>query len=305
MRKWVIFGAHGFIARHLSQHLLAQGDEICGVVRNAASVGGEGAPKIPFIDSNEFWTEQGAEALRKANAFVYLAHSSVPASNKQEPWRELSENVAPTLRAISRVLDCNQDVKIIYLSSGGQVYGDGHSKPIPETATLQPSTAYGLGKVLIEEALHFLTRKRSSAVAILRVANPVGRWQSGTRQGLAAAAVRASHAGETLCIYGDGRNKRDYFDADDLAGAIEAAATHASGARSHKIFNVGAGIAHTELELIKIVEEMVGRKVALKFVPRRETDFRYAVLDCRKAFVDLNWKAETSLRDTVSKMIQR
>ena len=302
MTRWLVFGAGGFIARHLEQRIAEIGEAVSGVARPSAVDPSRPLPEIPLISPDQFWGEEGKRLLEEADVFVYLAHASVPSSNAANPWDEFSENVEPTLRAISRAIACNSAIRIIYLSSGGQIYGSGHSSPISEMAPLAPVTPYGMGKLWIEEGLGYLSRMEKRAIAILRVGNPVGVWQTGVRQGLIAAALRAARSNEVLTLYGEGNNLRDYFDADELADAIIGVARYIEPSSQPDIYNIGSGLGRTERDVISLVERELGVRLNVQNKPPRRTDLAYAVLDCEKIARDIGWRAELDLSKVIGKM---
>ena len=70
---------------------------------------------------------------------------------------------------------------------------------------------------MVEATLNLLSAAEGNSVTILRIANPIGRWQLGRKHGFVTTAVQAGLAGKPLTLFGSGTNVRDYFDADDFA----------------------------------------------------------------------------------------
>jgi UDP-glucose 4-epimerase len=301
-RLIILFGGNAFIGRHIAA--VAQGRQPVTVVarRQDEAFHREFAPGAGFMHLEDFASEPGEELIRSARALVYLAATSLPATHMATPWLEVSENVTPALTQFVRAGSLNPQLRIVLPSSGGTVYGEGHSRPIPESAPVAPVSPYGLGKVMIEQALAFAARRTGCDHAILRISNPVGRWHGTRGQGLIELAVRRSVAGEPLTIFGDGGAVRDYFDADDLAEAMLAVCT-ASG-RLGEVCNVGSGQGRSTLEACELVGEATGRPLELEFRPGRESDLGYAVLDAAKIEARFGWKASTPLPQTVAKLVE-
>lgn len=274
----LIVGAAGFVARHLCAALSAAGREATCVSRTA--------PDPEFLDRHaplarplafDEFEQDAAHHLRRHDALVYLASASVPGTFAAEPWRELAANVEPLLRLGHAAVAANPAIKLVYVSSGGTVYGRGDGTPFAETAALAPISSYGYGKVAAEEALGFLGRSAGLRTAILRAANPIGRWQSGKAHGIVSVAIRAALSGSTITLFGGGLQVRDFFDADDLAAAIIAAA---DDIRSE---GGGSGVGTRVIDVVRTVERVTGRPVALDMHPARLADVPYAVLDCARA----------------------
>jgi UDP-glucose 4-epimerase len=181
------------------------------------------------------------------------------------------------------------------------VYGRGTATPSPETAPLTPISSYGYGKLAAEEALRFLGRAAGLRVAVLRAANPVGRWQTNLAHGVISVAIRAARAGEPITLFGGGHQVRDFFDADDLALAIIRAADDTS--YDIGTWNVGSGIGTRVIDVVKMVEETVGQPIAINHHPKRTIDVEYAVLDCTLAREQLGWTAQTPLFQSIRRLV--
>jgi UDP-glucose 4-epimerase len=293
-----ILGGTGFLGRHLCERLHKQGRR--AVVTSRApdqafiTMHAPSVTAIP-IDDPRVWGE-----IATAKVFIYLGGSSLPSTSWRAPTHEIEANVLSAVSVIRRVLDVNPSCHIVYASSGGQIYGPGHARRLDEATQVEPATAYALGKQLVEATLGFFSRTEGAVVTILRIANPVGKWQLGGRHGFVSAAVNAQFTGRPITIHGDGKNERDYFDADELAELLESFAT--SNHRSAGIYNIGSGRSCTEREVIATIESVTGLPVPYITAPARPFDLRYAVLDASRAAIELGWRSSTPLEDIVVKL---
>lgn len=295
-----IFGGTGFIGRHLCQELHARGIAACVVSRNPdRDFLSLHAPSIAALAAD---APEVSRALESATVLVYLASNSLPASNPLDPSHEFGQ-AAQAAALMAKLRAVNPDCHVVFASSGGQIYGRGHDAPIPETAPPAPPTAYALGKLLMENMLTFFAQANQLGVTILRVANPVGRWQFDKGHGLVAAAIRSMNLGRPLTIFGDGRNMRDYFDVEQLAQLL--ARFDDTRFRPRGIFNIGSGHGMTECDVIALLETLTGRKLDLNFAPARPFDLRYAVLDIERARLELGWNPEIDLSKTVSRLLSQ
>ena len=244
-----------------------------------------------------------ADAFFQAtDTLVYLASTSVPATYANEPWNELTANVQPAFELFDSALKANSDLRIVYVSSGGTVYGRGHTAPTSETTALEPISAYGYGELATEEAIRVLSRTKGLNRAILRVSNPVGRWQTNQTQGIIAAALRAAASGEGLNLFNNWSQVRDFLDAEDLANAI----IQAADARNFnaETWNIGSGRGHSITEVVDLVSEVTGRRITCNNLPGRSVDVSYSVLNCEKVEHDLGWTTKIDLVDSI-KSIER
>jgi UDP-glucose 4-epimerase len=298
----VLIGGNGFIGRHVTISAGKRGIPVTVVDRVldheflAAN-----APGANVVSALQFNGKEGDDLIGRAESIVYLVSSSVQPTYVNEPWLEVSENVLPSFQAFWRISGINPHAKIIFLSSGGTVYGMQNCQAISETASPAPISAYGLAKVMVESSLGFFGNSRGQRYAILRVSNPVGCWHSNPQQGLVNAVLRAIEHGKPLPVYGDGSHVRDYLDADDLADAI----IRVSLDRKHAndVWNVGSGRGHSILEIIDIIADLLGRSPEIDFLEERPFDVRRVVLDIAKFRRDFGWVATTPIKESIEKVI--
>lgn len=296
--KVCIFGGTGFIGRHLCEHLYSS-----GIQTVVASVSPDRTFLAKFAPSVQAFTlsdEHLWEHVATATSVIHLGARSKPGTSWNSPTYEIAHDVVPVTRTIGQVIEVNPRCSIIFASSGGQIYGGGHTRPIPESAPASPPTAYALGKHLIEQALEFYGRTHGTAISILRIANPVGRWQVGRRHGFVSAAVQAALQDTELKIFGEGKNARDYFDVDDLAALLLRLATTGQGTRG--VFNIGTGRATTELDVINAVERLLGRRINYTMAAARPFDLPYAVLDPSHSRERLGWNPNPSVEALIAKI---
>jgi UDP-glucose 4-epimerase len=256
------------------------------------------APSLEVMDAAEFASDRGLEIIATASAVVYFTWCSVPATFASEAWREIPENVEPAFEFFQRVANVSKEAKIVFLSSGGTVYGGEGTDPKSEASPTNPISPYGLGKLMAEDALSFVGRTTGVPYAILRVSNAIGQWQVSETQGIANVALRAARDGVPFRLFGSGLQVRDFVDADDVAEAIMAAS--ADTMHRSATWNVGSGIGITVADLMRLLSDVTGRPVPFEHAPARSLDVPHVVLDCRKARTELGWSAKTPIEQSIS-----
>jgi UDP-glucose 4-epimerase len=298
----VLVGGSGFIGRHVAIRAHDTAIPTVVVSRNPdLEFLSRHAPSASALPLSVFHTNAGEELLKKATALIYLASESVPSSNVDQPLLEIPLNVEPAFNTFLRVGQLRPELPILFLSSGGTVYGRSDRAPIPESAPLNPISPYGLGKVITEQCLRFCGEMVGQRYIILRASNAIGRWHRNSKQGLAMAVVRAISSGTPLQIYGDGTAVRDYLDADDLADAV-ICVTNSAGS-TNGVWNVSSGIGYTVLEMIDMIEKVIGKRPEIVFRPLRNVDLPCAVLDPSKILRDFGWRAKTPLLTALKKAL--
>lgn len=183
--------------------------------------------------------------------------------------------------------------RLIYLSSGGCVYGPGNG-PFNEDSVASPVNQYGELKLACER----LINTESELNIVLRTANVFGIGQIARKsQGVLPHWIESIKSNAPLNVLGELKSFRDYVDVDSVLDAIQLANNHSNS----DIFNVGSGIPTTLAELISIFQEVVGKNLPLKLFDAREPDRLGYYLDCTKAKSVLGW----NFRDNVRKSIER
>lgn len=296
----ILIGGGGFLGSHARQQLASRADsEVLIVGRREPAMPLQ--PHESWLSADEFAGDAGAEPLRRANAIIYLASTSTVATHAAQPWQEPIENVVPVLKLGSRVAQINPGCRLVFVSSGGTIYGDtGSSEPIPEDQPCRPISPYGLGKLMAEQSLRFLGRTEGLDYRILRVSNPVGRFSSSAAQGLVGVAINALLAGKPITLFGDGSAVRDLVDADEAVRAMLMAAVDARWPGA--TWNIGSGVGISNCEVLELVGRVAGSPVAVQSAPARAQDVKGIVLDCRRAGAELGWTTLRPIEQTIAEI---
>ena len=279
-----ILGGGGFIGHALQQALTAAGVPVRMVSRQhgvARSV--PGAVEWRRCD----YTQQHSliAAMAGCAGVVHLAGGASPVRAEADPATEFDE-VDITRKVLVAARQCAVRT-LIYVSSGGAVYGQAQTPRINETHPLQPISVYGRVKCAIEALISAETCATRNV--ILRVGNAFGAEQRGSNgQGLIAVLMQAalSPQPQPVIIYGDGSTVRDYVHVDDVAQAIRAALDNDA---VDGVFNVGSGVGHSVREVIAAVQALTGREIDIEWRPARASDVQCSVLDSGRITRLLNW----------------
>jgi UDP-glucose 4-epimerase len=298
----VILGGGGFIGQHLRQRLLAAATAFTVVSPRPLRVRRSTASCEQFMLAEAFEGREGNALLRRASVLVNLASRSVPGTYAGQPWREVEERVAPAVALFGRCAELNPKLRLVQISSGGTVYGRIDQDNVNETAVCAPISAYGLAHVMTEEAIRFVGRTSGLPFCILRVSNPVGRFQSSPHQGIVSIAARAAMSGTEFSLFGDGLQIRDYLDADDVADAILLACLDRS--HSDATWNVGSELGRSVLDVIRMVEKVSRHTIRLRQLPDRGIDVPRIVLDCGLIRSNLGWRPHRNIEGTIAQILQ-
>lgn len=290
----IVFGGCGFIGSHVVDTLLASGHSVTVFSRSKERFRGS-HQNVKYVLAD--FKDRGAiaESLRGHDAVVHAISTTVPGTANLDPISDVSENLIGTIGLLELIRDAGIS-KIVYLSSGGTVYGAVPRRPVSEEHPLNPINSYGVVKAAIERYLEIFHRSFGLQYVVIRAANPYGKRQgkSGV-QGVVASFMRCLQEGRPIEIWGDGSIIRDYLHVSDLAGlCVMALESNACGT-----FNAGSGRGLSLLQVADVVTEVAGVPVEKKFFPGRQIDVPYSVLDIKKAFETFNWAPTTDFADGV------
>lgn len=288
----LVLGGTGFIGGHLVASLAGAGLGVRVLSRTPAA--GAAVPGAEYVTADF----QDAAAVRRALAgtrtVFHLVGTSLPASSNADMAGDVRGNLLGTLGVLEAARDAGVG-RIVFVSSGGTVYGEPQALPIAESHPTEPLCAYGISKLAIEKYLHLFHRLHGLDYRVLRLGNPYGPGQRVDRlQGVVTTFLDKARRGVPIEIWGDGTVVRDFVFIDDAVEALRRAATHEGPAR---VFNVGSGTGLSLRGLVEAIGELLGRAPAVDFRPGRPWDVPANVLDIALARRELGWKPHTSLAE--------
>lgn len=294
--KVLVIGGNGFIGSRLAMRLRAEGDAVrvvdVGLPRADIDWRGVNYQQVSLADRTGV-----AQALVGVDAVFHCASSTVPSTSNLDPIRDIEQNLVGAVHLLEAMRE--SDVRrIVYLSSGGTVYGHPTVVPVPEGHDLRPISSYGVIKVAIEKYLLMYQALHGIEPVILRPSNPYGPGQLPTGlQGLIASFLGRVAAGDVLPIWGDGEVVRDYLYIDDLIDMLVVAARHTSTG----IFNVGSGQGHSVNDIVDVIAAVTERQFDVVRMESRSFDVRRVVLDISRANEVFGWRPRTELPEGVAR----
>lgn len=288
--KVLVLGGFGFLGRHLVDGLLHSGANVRVFERNMPN-DAQFARDVEVVLGNFVTGEGFDEALRDVDVVYHLISTTVPSTSNDDPIADVQSNLIGTLQLLRHMQAANVG-RIVYVSSGGTVYGNPMTLPVPEAHPLNPLCSYGVVKVAVENYLAMYSKLYGLSATVLRVANPYGMHQHRIGvQGVIPTFIGKMMRGEPIEIWGDGSVVRDYIYVEDVVSALLAA----YGDRSSGTFNIGSGVGHRISDVLKVVRQTTGLEGAVRYLPQRNFDVEQIYLDIRRAREGLNWKPKYSL----------
>lgn len=300
--RCLVLGGGGFLGSAIVDRLLKDGYSVRVLERPRIApyrIFGSGE-QVEWIAGDVMSQHDLMRAMAGVSAVIHLVSATLPRSSNDDPIHDVESNLLGSLRLLNTMAQ-QKVVRLVFISSGGTVYGVPKYLPIDEQHPTDPQVSYGITKLAIEKYALLYEGLHGIVPLILRVANPYGeRQRIETAQGAVGVFISRALRGEPIEIWGDGSVTRDYLHVSDVADAIPAALRYAGRER---VFNIGSGRGTSLNELLALLEATLEAPVARRYLPGRPFDVRENVLSCELARRELGWVANVSLADGLSRTV--
>lgn len=290
----LLLGGNGFIGSHVVDALLASGHQV-RVFDRGPELFREPVLGVEYQIGSFSDLPMLAEALEGVDVVYHLISTTVPSTSNLDPLGDIEGNLICTVSLLQLMVQMNIR-RIIYLSSGGTVYGIPQTVPIPESHTLNPICSYGVVKVAIENYLHMFRSLHGLKPLILRVSNPYGERQGHQGiQGVISTFLYRAIRREPVVVWGDGSVIRDFIYVGDLASFLADALLNSVCG----VFNVGSGIGNSITEIVECVEGASGLFLQIEYRNQRDFDISRIVLDISRTRREFGWTPQVGLLEGV------
>lgn len=293
----LVFGAGGFVGRHLVRVLAERDQHVIALGRHTLALD---YPHIEVCARPAWETEDLKPLIARSRVVVHAASASTPSSSATQPLLELEQNLRPTLALLEAMRD--QPKPLLFLSSGGTLYGGPGSVRANEDSMVRPRSYHGAGKIAAEHFIGAWCRQLPASATILRPSNLYGPGQTERAGfGIIPAALGKVLRDEVLSIWGDGSAERDYLYIDDfIALCLEIIATPAAFGEPRTL-NACHGDSVSLNELFQVIEAATGRRLQRRYDPSRAVDAPRVTMQAERAREIFGWVPRVSLRDGIAR----
>lgn len=283
----LLLGGNGFLGSAIAKRLADLRCTVHIVSRNEAEFT---HPLIHYHKGTLDDVSLLTKLLPQCETIIHLASTCTPSSSESKPSKEGEENLLPLLRFLE-TLSAHSPRQLIFISSGGTVYGNPVQLPVTEDAPFVPLSYHGAGKAAAELFLQGFANS-GWPVTVLRPSNIYGPGQT-IRPGFGVIRTLLEHlkTGTAMQLWGDGTTLRDYLYIEDFVDAI-------LGITHHHVtgtFNVGSGMGFSLQALIDLAETTTGRSLDIDKKPARAIDVKGVVLDYQKLNRAVGWRPSVDL----------
>ena len=300
--KCLILGGGGFLGSHLCDVLIDLGHTVRIFDRPNLSrfKHFQQDDKVEWIDGDFVNIRDVDTAVSGCEIVFHLISTTLPRSSNENPSYDVESNVIGTLHLLDSVRN-HKVKKVIFVSSGGTVYGIPEEVPITESHPTEPICSYGIGKLAIEKYMNLYHLLHGIEYCVLRFANPFGeRQRVSSAQGAIAVFLSKALRNETIEIWGDGSVTRDYFHVRDAAAALVKAMTYEGDIR---IFNIGSGVGRSLNDVLSAIDALFEKPVKRIYLPSRAFDVPVNVLDISRARDLLDWEPQMLFAEGLSRTL--
>jgi UDP-glucose 4-epimerase len=294
----LLLGGGGFIGSAVADRLIAEGHRIRIFERPRVVPYRDFGPDeaVEWVGGDMQSVHDIAAAVEGMDAVLHFASTTLPKNSNEDPVFDVQSNLVSMIQLLGAMAAAGTG-RIVFISSGGTVYGPPRYLPIDEEHPTNPIVSYGIVKLAIEKYLLLYERMHGIRPIILRLANPYGeRQRAETAQGAVGVFLHKVLRGQSIEIWGDGSVVRDYLYIGDVAEAFVKAIAYEGASR---VFNISSGKGESLNELLQILEREVGRSIERRYLPGRPFDVPASVLSNDLAARELDWAPRVSLEEGV------
>ena len=308
MGKYLITGAAGFIGARTSEMLINDGHTVVGIdnlnsaydlrmkeyrLKRLQALSGFDFHKLDISDKTIIEQFKG----EKFDGVVNLAAWAGVRASVKNPWIYVDSNMTGTLNMLE--LCRHSGLGKFIVASTSSIYGENPPYPTPESASsnepLQPYAASKKGAEAMTHAYHHLYDIDATIVRFFTVYGPAGRPDLSIFR-----FVQWISEGRPVRVNGDGEQSRGFTYIDDIARGVISALKPVG----YEIINLGGHEVITINNLVKLVEDVVGKKAVIQYGPPDLADMRSNWADVSKARTLLGWEPQYTMRAGIEKLVE-
>jgi UDP-glucuronate 4-epimerase len=309
MKTIVVTGCAGFIGWKVSERLLEENINVVGVDNlndyydpklkewRLSSLNKNQNFSLKTLDISEYEPlKEIFSEKNKIDAVINLAARAGVRASVEDPWVYLDTNVKGTLN----LLECCKEfgVNKFVLASTSSLYGL-NEMPFRETdrtdSPLAPYSATKKGAEVLCYSYHYLCGLDISIPRYFTVYGPAGRPDMSI-----FIFIKNIDNGVPITVFGDGRQQRDFSYIDDIAdGTLKCLQPV-----GYEIFNFGSDNAVELMYVINLIEDILGKKAVIEFLPRHPADVFATWAHIEKSREKLNWQPKTTIEEGIKKTVE-
>jgi len=294
--KILITGGMGFIGLHLVDYLLKKGNKII-VLDNFSNSNKNLIKKIQnknlrIIEGDIRKIDDIVNSMENQEVVIHLAAKISVNESIENPNETFDVNVNGTKNVLKACKKNN--IKKLIVASSAAVYGENTSQSkLKEISKTNPISPYGESKLLMENEINKFQIKNSNLKCIiLRFFNIFGKGQSSEYAGVITKFIEKISTNESIEIFGDGLQERDFISVDDVIESIFNAMKNGTGGT----YNIGSGKTTTINDLAKVIISISKKNIKISHLPPKKGDIKFSGADITLAKNEIKYSPKFNLK---------
>lgn len=298
--EYLILGGNGFIGSFIVDEIIMNGHNVTVFDRGPEKYRNP-LSNVEYIYGDINNIELLNEVFIGKDILIHSVSTTVPYTSNINIEYDIESNLINSVKLFKIAVE-RKIKRIIYLSSGGAVYGEPNIVPIPEHHATNPLSSYGITKLAIEKYLHYFYMNYGIDFNIIRPSNPYGPRQNPfSNQGVIAVFLGKVLRNETIEVWGDGNISKDFVFIKDIASAIYQSSISEASAET---FNIGSGHYVSLNEVIETIRLVTNMEVNVKYIESNTFDVKRSSLNISKARQILSFEPTVNLKDGIAETWQ-
>ena len=299
MARVLVTGGAGFMGSHVVDGLVASGHDVLVVDNLSTGTPSNLSPNVELVDldvADDAFVSL-AKSFRPSAISHLAAQASVPVS-MSDPRLDARANILGGLNVCRAAVEAGCE-QVLYINTGGALYGDPVYLPCDEEHPIRPISAYALSK-WTSECYFRMMLPDSIPLKVLRLANVYGpRQDPYGESGVTAIFTRRMLDGDAVRIFGDGEHAKDYVYVGDFVNAHDMAMSYGESF----VLNFGTGKGTSVNQLFRHLQALTGVDAPPIYEDARPGDVRHIALDPSRAKRILGWEPRVGLLEGLEKTV--
>lgn len=240
--------------------------------------------------------------IKDNETIIHTISTNVPSAPMANLHRDAFENICINIQLLEHICSLPNS-NLIFISSGGAVYGTPTKSIIDETHSTNPVSSYGLTKLVVEKYLHLFRIHKALKYIVIRPSNLYGVGQNfNTPQGIISHILKAILEKRPIEIWGEGNSLKDYLHIDDFTKALTKVVLKPNF--DHPVLNLSSGYSSSINELISIIESLTNQDLKKKYLTEKKFDVPEILIDSDKFRSIYKWNPKINIQLGIEKTIK-
>lgn len=298
MSHCCVIGGTGFIGSYVVELLVSQGRQVTVIGRSKVPT--RPVPQGARYVAADYGDERVLlKVLRDVDEVIHLAHSSVPKTSFENPVQDVLTNLPASMKLFDAA--CRFSIqKLVFVSSGGTIYGNAGTRPINEDHPKKPISPYGVTKLAIENYAMMFWELKGLPVICVRPGNAYGEKQRPfVDQGFVATAIASILMGKEIVVFGENGTIRDYVHVTDVARGILSSLDRG---KTGTCYNIGTGIGRSNMDVLESIRPYAtsaNLEIRLAVHSSRPFDVPANILDSKRLRDDTGWSTKITFEEGI------